>query len=74
MFQILPNKTENVTSPAASAELSLNVWYSGNLEIRQEKVDYIPGYGRNITLSCPVTGQIKNYWYKNGDKLPPGSG
>ncbi|KAL5272813.1 hypothetical protein ACHWQZ_G000849 [Mnemiopsis leidyi] len=44
------------------------------LEITQEKREYFPKLGQNITLSCPGTGQFRKFWYKNGDRLRQDSG
>ena len=50
-------------------EASTHPYVAGKLEITQDKLEYIPLYHSNITLSCPVTGQKRNFWYKNGIRL-----
>jgi len=67
-------KAESGNNPVKTVGYLTDVGVYRKLEIRQEDVKYVPQYGNNITLSCPVTGQIRNYWYKNGARLTADSG
>ncbi|XP_063691852.1 neural cell adhesion molecule 1-like isoform X2 [Bolinopsis microptera] len=62
-------KAESGNNPTKTIGYLKDVGVYRKLEITQEKLEYIPLYHSNITLSCPVTGQKRNFWYKNGIRL-----